>query len=78
MNEMKAGQSLSKKLPHCVLKMIKLKEVPTPKDLIKQLIIIQEQWIQLSNSPKCVNVKLEKRDSEEAQETTNKHNSSIF
>ena len=35
MNEMNAGQRLSKKLPCCILKMIKMQESPQPKELIK-------------------------------------------
>jgi hypothetical protein len=37
MNEISAGQKLQSVLAMCVLKMVKMQEAPTPKELTKQL-----------------------------------------
>ena len=61
MNEMNAGQRLSKKLPHCILKMIKMQEQPQPKELMKQLIVITENWHSISTSARKFNMQLERK-----------------
>lgn len=61
MNEMNAGQRLSKKLPHCILKMIKMQEQPQPRELIKQLQVITENWLSISTSARKFNMQLERK-----------------
>ena len=61
MNEMNAGQRLSKSLPHCILKMIKMQEQPQPKELIKQLLVISDSWESISDSARNFNMKLERK-----------------
>ena len=61
MNEMNAGQRLSKSLNHCILKMIKMQEQPAPRELIKQLMVITDSWESISTSVRNFNMKLERK-----------------
>ena len=61
MNEMNAGQNLAKKLPHCVLKLIKLTEQPNARELIKQLNVIKASWEKISTASRNFNMMLERK-----------------
>ena len=75
MHEMNAGQRLAKKLPCCILKMVKMQESPQPRELLKQLMVINDAWDSISASAKTFNMKLERKkkseSSVEGQSATN-------
>ena len=61
MNEMNAGQRLAKSLPHCILKMIKMQETPQPRELLKQLVVINDSWDNICSATRNFNMKLERK-----------------
>ena len=75
MNEMNAGQRLAKSLPHCILKMIKMQETPQPRELLKQLVVINDSWDNICSATRNFNMKLERKqkklDDKMTEETKN-------
>jgi len=67
MNEMRAGAFSQKLLPHCILKQIKMKEKPSPRELLKQLTVITEKWNHVIDTPRNFIIKLEKKQSGNAE-----------
>ena len=61
MNEMNAGQRLAKSLPRCILKMIKMQETPQPRELLKQLVVINDSWDNIVSATRNFNMKLERK-----------------
>ena len=68
MNEMNAGQKLAKTLPHCVLKMIKMQETPQPRELLKQLVVINDSWSNICSATRNFNMKLERKQKKDKSE----------
>ena len=68
MNEMNAGQRLAKSLPHCILKMIKMQETPQPRELLKQLVVINDSWDNICSATRNFNMKLERKQKKNAGE----------
>lgn len=58
--EIIAAKKLGENLSNCLVKTIKFRESPNFKDLIKQLILINEQIIRIYNFQKSLNIKVEK------------------
>lgn len=68
MNEVKAGQQLKKRLPQCVLKIVKMQDSPSPRDLIKQLKVIKQSWSKLYSDSRNINIKMERSEAEPQDE----------
>ena len=62
MNEMTAGQRLAKKFSSkCVLKLVKMQEMPQPREIMKQLNVIHQQWDHFAYESRDFNMKLERK-----------------
>ena len=61
MFEIEAGLLLSNNIEKCLIKTVKLNESPSSKELIKQLMIINEKWDYIVNTLKNLTIKLEKK-----------------
>ena len=59
-SEIIAAKSLSKKLESCLIKTIKLRESPKLKELIKQLILVDEQFLRICSYPKSLTIQVGK------------------
>lgn len=59
--EIEAGLSLSKSIEKCLIKTVKLSELPTAQELIKQLTILSHKWEYISSTYKNLTVKLERK-----------------
>lgn len=66
--EMEASKHLAKKFPRALLKTVKLREVPSPEELIKQLMLINQRMSNICTSVKNLTIRLEKRE-EDTNET---------
>jgi hypothetical protein len=62
--EMEASKHLAKKFPCALLKTVKLREVPTPEELIKQLMLINQRMENICTSVKNLTIRLEKKEGE--------------
>ena len=69
--EIEASKQLLKSFPNAFLKTIKFRELPTPKELIKQIGLITERFENIWNSEKNITVKLERKDSQSGDKTIN-------
>jgi len=58
--EMDAGTEFQKCCKLCLVKLVKLKELPTPDELAKQLALVDQKFEYMVGSFKNLNIKLEK------------------
>ena len=62
MNEITAGQQLKKRLPTCVLKLIKMQDAPSHHELLKQLKVIRSGWNKLLNDSRNIDLKMRRQE----------------
>jgi len=63
--EMDAAVQFQKECKYCLVKLVKLKELPTPNELAKQLQLVDQRFEYMVGSFKNLNIKLEKSENEE-------------
>jgi hypothetical protein len=66
--EMDASKNLSTKFPLALLKTVKLRENPSPEELIKQLMLIHQRMENIWTSAKNLTIRLEKKDHEDHED----------
>ena len=59
-SEIIAAKKLSKNFDSCIIKTIKLRESPQLKELIKQLILVDEQILRIASYPKSLTIQVGK------------------
>jgi hypothetical protein len=57
---MEAGISFQKNSKLCLIKLVKLRESPSPEELAKQLMLINDKFDYIVSSYKNLNIKLER------------------
>lgn len=62
--EMDASKNLSTKFPRALLKTVKLRENPSPEELIKQLMLIHQRMEKICTSVKNLTIRLEKKEND--------------
>ena len=59
-SEIIAAKKLSANFDKCIIKTIKLRESPKLKELIKQLILVDEQILRIYSYPKSLTIQVDK------------------
>jgi ribosomal protein S10 len=70
MHEINAGQELAKELPHCILKIIKMSEKPTSRELRQQLEVIMSSWERVRTVGRDFSMKLAHKERRTPSETS--------
>ena len=60
-NEIIAAQKLGENINNCLIKTVKFRDKPDLKEMLKQLILINEQILRVYNYPKSLTIQIDKK-----------------